>query len=186
MTATEVFRRILGAVESAGIPYMLTGSFASSYHGIPRATQDIDLVIAPERAQLRALARLLPAPEFYMDETTALEAFDSEGQFNVVDLATGWKADLIMRRSRAFSRTEFDRRTAVDLEGMRVAIATAEDVILAKLEWAKLGESARQIEDAAGILRARARELDTGYMERWVEDLGVEREWAAARQAAGG
>jgi hypothetical protein len=103
----------------------------------------------------------------------------------VVDLATGWKADLIMRRSRAFSRTEFDRRTAVELEGMRVTIATAEDVVLAKLEWAKLGESARQIEDAAGILRARSRELDTGYMERWVRELGVEREWAAARRASG-
>jgi hypothetical protein len=54
-----------------------------------------------------------------------VEAYDSEGQFNVVDLATGWKADLIMRRSRAFSRTEFDRRTVVEFEGMRVPIATA-------------------------------------------------------------
>jgi hypothetical protein len=186
VTASEVFRRILGAVESAGIPYMLTGSFASSYHGTPRATQDIDLVIAPKRAQLRGLAALLPAPEFYMDEAAALEAYDGEGQFNVVDLATGWKADLIMRRSRAFSRTEFDRRTVVEFEGMRVPIATAEDVVLAKLEWAKLGESARQVEDAAGILRARSAELDSSYLERWVRELGVEREWAAARRAAGG
>ena len=160
MTASEVFRRILGAVESAGIPYMLTGSFASSYHGAPRATQDIDLVTAPVRA------------------------YDSEGQFNVVDLATGWKAELIMRRSRAFSRAEFDRRTVVEFEGMRVPIATAEDVVLAKLEWAKLGESARQIEDAAGILRARSSELDAPYLERWVRELGIEREWAAARRAA--
>jgi hypothetical protein len=186
VTASEVFRRILGAVESAGIPYMLTGSFASSYHGAPRATQDIDLVIAPERAQLHRLSILLPAPEFYMDESTALEAYDREGQFNVVDLATGWKADLIMRRSRTFSRTEFDRRTVVDFEGMRVPIATAEDVVLAKLEWAKLGESARQIEDAAGILRVRSSELDASYLERWVRDLGLEREWAAARRASVG
>ncbi len=54
-----MFRRILGAVESAGIPYKLTGSFASSYHGAPRPTQDIDLAIAPARAQLRGLAILL-------------------------------------------------------------------------------------------------------------------------------
>ncbi len=68
-------------------------------------------------AGLRGLAILLPAPEFYMHEGAALEAYDREGQFNVVDLATGWKADLIMRRSRAFSRIEFDRRTVVELEG---------------------------------------------------------------------
>jgi hypothetical protein len=121
-----------------------------------------------------------------MDEATALEAYDSEGQFNVVDLATGWKADLIMRRSRAFSRTEFDRRTVVEFEGMRVPIATAEDVVLAKLEWAKLGESARQVEDAAGILRALSAELDASYLERWVRELGVEKEWAAARRASVG
>jgi hypothetical protein len=186
VTAAEVFRRILGAVESAGIPYMLTGSFASSYHGAPRATQDIDLVVAPERPQLRELAILLAAPEFYMDEATALEAYDREGQFNVVDLATGWKADLIMRRSRAFSRTEFDRREVVEFEGMQVPIATAEDLVLAKLEWAKLGESARQIEDAAGILRARSPDLDLDYLERWVRELGIEREWATARRRGGG
>lgn len=185
MTESEVFRRILGAVEAAGIPYMLTGSFASSYHGTPRATQDIDLVVAPERPQLSRLARMLPAPEYYMDEATALEAYDREGQFNIVDLATGWKADLIMRRSRPFSRTEFDRRTVVEFEGMQVPIATAEDVLLAKLEWAKLGESARQIEDAASILRIRAADLDMGYIRLWARELEVEAQWTAACRVAG-
>ena len=91
-----------------------------------------------------------------------------------------------MRRSRAFSRTEFDRRMVVEFQGMRVPIATAEDVVLAKLEWAKLGESARQVEDAAGILRARFTELDANYMERWIGELGIATEWAAARRASGG
>jgi hypothetical protein len=103
-----------------------------------------------------------------------------------VDLASGWKADLIMRRSRAFSRTEFDRRTVVEFEGMQVPIATAEDVVLAKLEWAKLGESRRQIEDAAGILRVRMSELDASYLDRWVRELGIEKEWEAARLASAG
>jgi hypothetical protein len=185
VTAAEVFRRILGALESVGIPYMLTGSFASSYHGTPRATQDIDLVIAPEGAQLLELARLFPPPDFYMDATAALRAYDAEGQFNVVDLASGWKADLIIRRARAFSRTEFDRRIVVEFEGLHVPIATAEDVVLAKLEWAKLGESARQVEDAAGILRARWTELDARYLEHWVRELGIEREWEAALRSSG-
>ncbi|MDQ3138412.1 MAG: hypothetical protein M3Q93_12615 [Gemmatimonadota bacterium] len=55
---------------------------------------------------------------------------------------------------------------------------------MAKLEWAKPGESARQVEDAAGILRARSAELDASYLERWVRELGIEREWAAARRAS--
>lgn len=185
MTASEVFRRMLGVMEAAGIPYMLTGSFASSYHGVPRATQDIDLVVAPERRHLSRLFKLLPAPGYYLDETAALEAYEHEGQFNIVDLGTGWKVDLIMRRSRPFSRTEFDRRVVVEFEGMQVPIATAEDVVLAKLEWAKMSESARQIEDAAGILRIRATDLDVGYIRHWVGELEVAPQWAAACRLAG-
>ncbi len=127
---------------------------------------------------------MLPAPDYYMDETAALEAYEREGQFNIVDLATGWKVDLIVRRSRPFSRTEFDRRVVVEFEGMQVPIATAEDVVLAKLEWAK-GESARQIEDAAGILRIRAADLDLGYIRHWVRELEVDPQWASACRMAG-
>jgi len=61
-------------------------------------------------------------------------------------------------------------------------VASAEDVLLAKLEWAKLGASARQIEDAAGIVRLQGAELDVGYVERWVKVLGVEEQWALANE----
>ncbi|MBA2457825.1 MAG: hypothetical protein H0V43_02575 [Gemmatimonadales bacterium] len=185
MTTRDIFGRILGVLDVAGIPFMLTGSFASSYHGAPRATQDIDLVIAPERSQLITLHQLLPETEYYMDEAAALEAFECEGQFNVVDLATGWKIDLIMRRSRPFSRTEFNRRAVAELEGLQVPIATAEDILLAKLEWAKMGESARQIDDAAGILRIRADNLDMAYIQRWVGELELEPQWESAQRRAG-
>jgi hypothetical protein len=180
MTAPNVFQRVLGAVETAGIPYMLTGSFASAYHGMPRATQDIDIVIAPTKQQLQQLVRLFPAPTYYVDEGAALEALSIESQFNVLDLTTGWKVDLIVRKSRPFSRVEFDRRITAEVEGMHVPIASAEDIVLAKLEWAKMGESERQIDDVAGILRVRAGDLDVQYIERWVRELGLEREWEAA------
>lgn len=95
--------------------------------------------------QLRSLVKALPATEYYVDIGAALEAERHEGQFNIVDLATGWKVDLIMRKSRPFSREEFDRRSEVDYHGVRLAIATAEDVLIAKLAWAKLGASERQV-----------------------------------------
>lgn len=185
MTTEDVFRRIVEALDRAGIPYMLTGSFASSYHGAPRATQDIDIVIAPSPDQLRALDSFLPATEYYLDLNAALEAHAREAQFNVIDLATGWKVDLIIRKSRPFSRVEFDRRAAADLHGLRIFIATAEDVLLSKLEWAKLGQSQRQIEDAAGIIRIRAGELDRDYIANWVRHLHLEKEWEGACREAG-
>lgn len=108
MTTEDIFRRILKALGGAGVPYMLTGSFAASYHGVPRATQDIDIVIAPTASQLRQLIRLLPDTEYYISEEAALEALAREGQFNVIDFETGWKIDLIIRKSRPFSQTEFE------------------------------------------------------------------------------
>ena len=188
MTAQDVFRRMAGALDRSGIAFMVTGSFASSYHGAPRATQDIDLVISATEDQLRSLAAQLPASEYYVHLDAALKAKRREAMFNIVDLATGWKIDFIFRKSRQFSLAEFERRTIVEFEGMHLPIATAEDVLIAKLEWAKAGESQRQIEDAAGILRVRSGNLDEAYIERWVQQLGLEKQWADARrvQAGGG
>jgi hypothetical protein len=185
MTPEDIFRRIIGALDQAGIPYMLTGSFASSYHGTPRATQDIDLVIAPTPSQVRHLVTLLPQTEYYISESAALEALSGETQFNVIDFATGWKIDLIIRKSRPFSRSEFDRRLPVDLFGIQLFIASAEDVVVAKLEWGKAGQSMRQLEDSANILRAGWGELDHSYITHWVDQLGLGEQWEQARKMAG-
>jgi hypothetical protein len=184
MMAADLFRRMVTRLEEADIPYMLTGSFASAYHGRPRATQDIDFVIAPSPDQIRALIRALPTREYYADERAALEALQQESQFNMIDLATGWKIDFICRKSRPFSRIEFERRIRTRLEELTLFVATVEDVILAKLEWAKLGGSARQIEDVAGLLAVRGADLDLGYLERWVTGLDLSAQWAAASRAA--
>jgi hypothetical protein len=185
MTTEDIFRRILGALDTAGIPYMVTGSFASSYHGVPRATQDIDLVVAPTADQLRSLVHLLPDSEYYVSGEAALDALRRESQFHVIDLATGWKIDLIIRKSRSFSRVEFERRIAIEFFGVRLFVASAEDILLAKLEWAKAGQSMRQLEDCANLLRVRSDELDQTYIERWVAVLALEEQWRSAQRMAG-
>lgn len=185
MSADEVFRRMVATLDRAGIPFMLTGSFASSLHGVVRATQDIDLVIAPTAEQLRELVADLPADEYYVDLDAALDALRRQTQFNIIDLSTGWKIDLVIRRDRAFSRQEFDRRQPVEYADVRLHVATAEDVIIAKLEWSKMGGSRRQIEDAAGVIRLRADEIDRSYIEAWVEQLGLMEQWGEARRIAG-
>jgi hypothetical protein len=184
VTDGGLLRRIVGALDRANIPHMLTGSFASSAHGHLRATRDIDFVIEADADRLRAFVRALPSAEYYVDEEAALQALRDAGQFNVIDLATGWKVDLIMRKSRPFSIEEFARRQAADVEGTRLAVASVEDVIIAKLEWARLGESARQLEDVVALLRLRRKEIDWAYVDRWANALGLAGEWADVRQRA--
>jgi hypothetical protein len=184
MIVPEVLQRIAGALDRAGIPYMLTGSFASVFYGFPRSTQDIDLVIEADSAQLRTFLESLPGSEYYFEPDEALEALRHESLFNIIDLKTSWKIDLIIRKSRAFSREEFNRRRRVDMEGVSLWVASPEDIILAKLEWAKLGESQRQIEDAAGILKIRSDSLDRSYLNTWLHELGLDQQWRHAQRLA--
>jgi hypothetical protein len=164
---------------------MLTGSFASAHYAAPRSTQDIDLVIEADATQLRTFIQNLPADEYYSDLDAALEAQRREFLFNVIDLVTGWKIDLIFRKSRSFSREEFGRRQAVDLKGLLFFVASAEDVIVAKLEWARLAQSQRQLEDVAAILKAQRARLDTPYLDKWIAELGLKDQWSAAADLAG-
>jgi len=89
-----------------------------------------------------------------------------------------------MRKSRPFSQEEFRRRQKVKLQDLPLFVASAEDVVIAKLEWSKLAQSQRHIEDVAGILRMSWESLDRSYLEKWIVALGLEKEWKAARRAA--
>jgi hypothetical protein len=185
MSLPEVFRRITAALDQAGIPYMLTGSFASAHYGIPRSTQDIDLVIEATAPRLRAFIQNLPSDHYYADIDAALEAHRRESLFNVIDLTTGWKIDLIFRKSRPFSREEFGRRQLVNLQGLRLFVASAEDVVISKLEWAKLARSQRQIEDVSAVLKLQRETLDRVYLEKWISELELKEQWSAATRGVG-
>jgi hypothetical protein len=159
----DTLRIVISALDDAGIPHMIAGSMASSYHGEPRATQDIDLVIDPASAEaVHDFGARLDRDRFYVPDVAA--AFAGRETFNVIDTATGWKVGLIVHRDRPYSRTEFARRRAADIDGIPVYIATAEDTVLTKLEWSRLGASERQLRDVAAIVRAAGDALDRDYL----------------------
>lgn len=186
MSVAEVFQRITEALQSAKIDYMLAGSFASTGYSSPRSTQDIDLVISANRTQLQAFFGYLTAQGYYSDLDAALNALQEESLVNVIDMKTGWKIDLIFLKSRAFSQEEFKRRRKLKVHGLELFVASPEDVVITKLEWAKMGNSQRQIEDAASVLRAQRGVLDHAYLERWVSELNLKKEWRLAVEFAEG
>jgi hypothetical protein len=178
-----LLRTIVAVLEAARIPHMVVGSFASTAHGEPRTTRDLDLVIDPSPDQLNELIGALDPERFYVDPDVARDALRRRSMFNIIEIATAWKLDLMIRKARPFSVEEMQRRTITRILGMDVPTATAEDTIIAKLEWAKLGASDRQLEDVAGILRVRGADLDLDYIERWVTDLGLIEPWRRVRAA---
>jgi hypothetical protein len=184
MNASEALSRILAALDQSQIPYMLTGSFAGAHHGAPRSTLDLDFVIAPQSEQLHNFVGLLPRDQYYVELQAALEAYAHQSMFNVIDISTGWKIDLIIRKSRPFSREEFERRKLVEVQGLRLFVTSAEDIIIAKLEWSRMAQSQRQVEDVAAILKFKWNSLDKAYLQKWLKDLQLEVEWNIALKAA--
>ncbi len=178
-----LLRAIVTMFQAIGIPHMVVGSFASTFHGEPRTTRDLDLVVDPTATQLDELLGMLDPEQYYVDPDVARDALRRRAMFNVIEMTTAWKLDLIIRKTRAFSIEELGRRETVTMLGTEVATATAEDTIIAKLEWAKAGASQRQLDDVAGILRVRAGGLDLSYIEHWVAELGLAEQWRLASGA---
>ena len=185
MTSANVLQVVTQALERAGIPYMLTGSYASNYYGMPRATQDIDFVIAANPEQLKDLTQQLRQQGYFAEVEDALDAWRHQSMFNVIEPSYVWKIDFIMRKPGVFSRQAFQRRIPGEVDGIPVHLTTAEDLVIAKLDWAKQGESSRQLEDVARVFKIRWDSLDRAYITRWVNELALTSQWETAKKIAG-
>lgn len=177
MTAGNLLQRLVAWFEQAEIPYMLVGSFASTLHGMPRTTHDIDIVVDPTPISLATFLQCLSEDEYYVSHEAAIDALKRRTQFNIIDLATGWKVDLMILKRRAFSSEELRRRMPARILEAEVFVATAEDTILTKLEWSQKSGSERQLRDAASIIAVKGDDLDVAYIEQWAQVLGVNPLW---------
>lgn len=185
MSLAAVLGATIARLDRAGVPHMITGSVASSYHGEPRATRDLDVVIDPDRGALDRLVAELAAGGWYVDATAAERALADRRQFNAIDPTTGWKVDFLVRKDRPFSLEEFGRRVRAQLLGTQAWIASPEDTIVAKLEWAAASGSDRQLADVAAMVDIGGDGLDLAYIERWVAELGLLPVWRRAQGLGG-
>ncbi len=173
MTPEEALDIVLNRLEEFDIPYMITGSFASNVHGVPRVTYDADIII---EAELAVLINFLNSfdDDFFADPEAAKDAFASNRMLNIIHIPTGFKIDLIIRKARRFSQEEFQRRQPILFGGKPRWVAAVEDIILSKLEWAKMGQSQRQFVDAVNVAKVSKEMIDRTYLLKWAKALGVE------------
>jgi hypothetical protein len=166
------------ALEELGVRYAVGGSIASSLYGIPRATQDADIVASIAMPHASRLAAALET-EFYVDEQMIRDAVRRQGTFNVVHLDTMFKVDVFVAKGDAWSEEELSRarreRVGDADAQVELVFASPEDTLLHKLVWFRLGGgvSKRQWRDALGILRVQGDSLDTGYLDAWAHRLRV-------------
>ena len=180
MTFEGLVADVVGRLDEAGIPHMLTGTIASSWYGEPRATQDLDVVIDPSPEAFERLVDGLLTDHWYVDRDVAHAAVRDRTQFNAIG-PDAFKVDFIVRHDRPFSRTEFDRRQPTEVLGTRTFLPTVDDMVIVKLEWAQATDSDRQIRDVIGMLAVVGDGIDLAYIDGWVRRLGLERSWQRVR-----
>ena len=173
----EVTLKVTGVLEKLGVPYLIGGSLASTLYGMVRTTQNSDIIteMRPEHIQpfIAALEN-----EFYIDDEMIAESIQRNSSFNIIHRESMFKVDVFIPRPRPFQQSQLARvqRQTFQLETVLSAnFASAEDTILSKLEWYRLGGevSERQWRDILGVLKTRAGELDLEYLHQWANELKV-------------
>lgn len=167
----EVLTMITGRLEAAGIPHMVTGSFAANYYAVPRMTRDIDLVVELSPRDADRFCALFEG-DFYLDRDAVRAAIAGRGGFNLIHQAYVIKVDCIVRKDSDYRRTEFARQRRGSIEGQGLAIVAPEDLIISKLEWMGETRSEIQLADVRNLLRS-VPDLDTQYLVHWAERLGL-------------
>lgn len=173
----EVTLRVTSVLEKLGIPYLIGGSLASALHGMIRTTQDSDIITQMRMEHVQPFVSSLQ-DDFFIDEEMIAGAIQSNSSFNIIHRDTMFKVDIFIPRPRPFQQSQLARaqRQVFELETqMSANFGSAEDTILSKLEWYRLGGemSERQWRDILGILKTREGDLDLEYLKKWAKDLKV-------------
>jgi len=174
----ETLRDFVEKIDDLGIEYMVTGSYAMSAFGEIRMTRDIDVVVQLAEKQVIPLFNRFK-DEYYISDVSMRRALARKSMFNIISHAHGGKIDCIIQKDTEFARACFARRYKETVAGIKFWTTTREDLIVAKLNWAKDSHSEMQIRDIANLTRS---EYDSAYVDAWIARLALGQIWAEVAQ----
>jgi len=169
MDLTKALQKIADVFEKEEVSYMIVGGFATSYYNRYRFTSDIDCVVGMYPHNIEKIVKHFP------DWMSFLPAFKENAErgivFNLTDFDTGVKYDFMLYQDSDYSWTAFERRKKVTFSGIDCYIATAEDLIISKLQWYNVSESGKQLEDIQFLLKLK--NIDFQYLKLWTSKLYI-------------
>lgn len=172
MTADEAVVAVVAALEAAGVPFMVVGSLASNFHGIPRSTQDADFVVQLEPDDLQRLEQHL-RPGLVLQHQAAFETITGTTRYLITQSGSPFVGELFLLSDDPHDLERFARRVRVRLLGHDAFVASAEDMIITKLRWAVDARRTKDRDDVRNILAVQGSALDWTYLERWSTTHGT-------------
>lgn len=173
----QLLKEIAIFLEANNIPYMITGAWSAIFYGRPRASHDIDFVVELHKRDLNKIVNIFDKlPEdFLIQANNILEAVNKKSMFQVLHLPTMLKMDFWMLTDTDFDRSRFKRRKKVKILGQDMEMATAEDTIIQKLIWYKMGGIEKHLIDASFVFQIQRKNLDFKYLDLWIKKLGLKK-----------
>ena len=172
----EVLAEVARALEQCGVPYLVGGSVASSQYGMPRSTQDVDLVADLRLEHIDPLVAALEN-DYYIDAGMIRESIEHRSSFNIIHLVMVHKVDIFIATNSSWGRQQMARRRMQQMgeRGSTFYVCSPEDIVLSKLDWYRQGGeiSDRQWGDVLGVLKVQATELEFDYLRHWAHELAV-------------
>jgi hypothetical protein len=180
MPEPDLFVLFVRPLNRAGVRYAVTGSVAAIFYGEPRLTHDVDFVVFLRDADIQALPKSFPPADFYLPPPDAVAAEarrEQRGHFNLIHLATGFKADLYLAGRDELNAFALQGRRPIQFEGETVMLAPPEYVIVRKLEYYREGGSEKHLHDIRSMLAVSGDQLDRAALKQWVQRRGLKSEW---------
>jgi hypothetical protein len=172
VTSDDAVEIVIEAIEHAGIPYMIVGSLSSNFHGIPRSTKDADFVLQLHSRSVAEIAPLL-GPEFYLDPQTTFEMATMSSR-NIIKIADmPFIIELFHLTDDAHDLQRFERRVRGLFGSKDAWVASAEDVVITKLNWSLRLNRRKDIDDVRDVIAVQQSNLDWPYIESWCDKHGT-------------
>jgi len=168
----QAVRAVITVLEELAVPYMLVGSFSSNFYGIPRSTKDADFVVALGDTPIRAVAERL-GPDFHLDPHMSFETVTGTFRYILTAVGLAFTIEFFQRSDDPHDQERFRRRTRVSTPQGEAYLPTAEDVVVTKLRWSRLGKRTKDIDDVRSVLGVQGSRLDWDYVHRWCDEHGT-------------
>ena len=166
----DFLQTIIAFLHKEEISYMLSGSVALSIYTLPRSTRDFDLIVNLKDSDIEKLAAAF-SEGYYCDTDSIKDAIERKGMFNIIDHATGFKADFIILKDEPFRQQEFKRKEKADFLGIPLYVVSAEDLLISKIIWIQDIQSGIQMEDIKQLKSIEG--LDWEYINKWITYLDL-------------
>jgi hypothetical protein len=170
VTSEDLVVAVFDALTDLTVPFMVSGSLASNFYGVPRATQDADLVLDLNQLPLDAFVHRL-GDRFDVDAQLAFETVTGSRRVVARARDSAFEVELFGLTDDPHDRERFARRRHVEVLGRTVGLPTPEDVVVNKLRWWRLAGRRKDFEDARNVVAVQRAVLDWDYVNRWCREL---------------